>query len=137
METINNISSEMQRRRHQPVPPAPLLVGTVTRIGYYGDTLPKLIITVKKGEVAGIPFREGERISLPFVIRGQTYTAGVRTTQRSTTVMVCPDLSDAAGSPARLTDVLFSQGITQTRLALLIDNGAIYCCLNGEGRERE
>lgn len=131
MENIDGMNSELSCRRGE-APPAAQLVGTVTRIGYYGDTLPKLIITVKKTDVTGMLFVDGERLSLPFIIRDKTYVAGVRTTQRSATVMVCPDLLDTAGTSARLTDVLFSQGVTQSRLALRVTDDAIYCCLNGE-----
>jgi len=65
-----------------------VLIGTVTRIGYYRDSLPKLVITVKKNDSTVIPFRTGERVPMPFIINGECFAAGVRTTNRSATVMI-------------------------------------------------
>ena len=115
-------------RQHQKVLPATLL-GTVTRIGYYRDTLPKLVITVKKNDSLAIPFRDGERIPVPFVINGKCFTAGVRTTNRSATVMISPDLNDAEHNPVRLTDLLYNFGWNEksSRVELTIKDGAINC----------
>ena len=92
---MNNLMNvDMQGLPQQMVMPA-VLQGTVTRIGYYRDTLPKLVITVKKNDSMAIPFRDGERVPIPFVINGECFTAGIRTTNRSATVMISPDLNDA------------------------------------------
>lgn len=117
-----------QSRRHLMVPPATLL-GTVTRIGYYRDTLPKLVITVKKNDSLVIPFREGERVSVPFVINGNRFIAGVRTTNRSTTVMICPDLNDSEQNPVRLVDLLYLHGgdMKSSRIELVVIGGVIKC----------
>ena len=101
--------------------------GTVTRIGYYRDGLPKLVITVKKSDSQTLPFRDGERVSMPFIINGACFTAGIRSTQRSATVMISPDLNDADCNPVRLADLLFNLGLggKQTRIELRIQDGAI------------
>ena len=101
--------------------------GTVTRIGYYGDSLPKLVITVKKSHWAALPFRDGERVPMPFIINGERFSAGIRSTQRSATVMISPDLNDADCNPVRLADLLFNLGWggKQTRIELRIQDGAI------------
>lgn len=118
----------IQNRQHRKVLPA-ILLGTVTRIGYYRDTLPKLIITVKKEAVMDIPLREGERLPVPFVINGKQFTAGVRTTKRSPTVMICPDLNDSEQNFFRLTDLLYCHGgiMKNSRIELVIENGVINC----------
>jgi hypothetical protein len=105
------------------------LSGKITRIGYYQDTLPKLIITVKKEQFVAIPIREGERLPVPFIINGQRFIAGVRTTNRSATVMICPDLNDADQGTFRLADLLYCNGwdMKNSRLDLVINDGVINC----------
>jgi len=118
----------IQSRQYQKVLPA-VLLGTVTRIGYYRDTLPKLVITVRKDDSLAIPFREGERLPIPFVINGKCFIAGIRTTNRSATVMISPDLNDAEHNPVRLTDLLYSCGWDEksSRVELTIEDGVINC----------
>jgi hypothetical protein len=101
--------------------------GTVTRIGFYQDTLPKLIITVKKHGLLALPFRNGERVPVTLAIDGKRFTAGVRTTDRSATVMISPDLNDAEQNPVRLSDLLYSSGWDNksSRIDLKIEDGVI------------
>lgn len=118
-------------RRHQPVPPNTMtLLGKVAKVGFYRDTLPLLIINIKKEDAGPLPYREGERVSIPFVINGRPYIAGLRATIRSATVMICSDLLDAELNSVRLVDLLFSLGWThtETSLELIFRNGAV-CCL--------
>jgi len=106
-----------------------VLIGTVTRIGYYRDSLPKLVITVKKNDSTVIPFRTGERVPMPFIINGECFTAGVRTTNRSATVMISPDLNDSESNPVRLTDLLYNLGWNgkSSRIELRLEKGVISC----------
>lgn len=115
-------------RQHQEVLPSAVL-GTVTCVGYYRDTMPQLIITVKKQEARAIPFREGERVPVPFIIKGDRFVAGIRTTIRSATVMICPDLSSGEEATVRLVDLLAAQGWNskKSRLVLTVVGGAIVC----------
>jgi len=115
-------------RQHHQVLPA-VLLGTVTLVGYYRDTLPKFIITVRKEEFKGIQLRAGERLPVPFIINGKRYIAGVRTTNRSATVMICPDLNDADQNIFRLTDLLYYRGgnMKKSRIELVIEGGVISC----------
>jgi len=130
MDLTKNNTTKLTMQTMQPrkVLQATLL-GTVTRIGYYRDTLPKLVITVKKKDSMGIPFRDGERIPFPFVINGKCFTAGIRTTNRSATVMISPDLNDAEQNSVRLTDLLFYFGWDEkiSRVELTVEDGAINC----------
>lgn len=107
-----------------------VLIGTVTRIGYYRDSLPKLVITVKKNDSMAIPFRNGERVPMPFIINGECFTAGIRSTNRSATVMISPDLNDSESNPVRLTDLLYNLGWNDksSRIELRIENGVINFC---------
>jgi len=116
----------LQSRRQQMEPPV-ILLATVTRIGYYWDSLPKLVLTVKKSDSSVIPFREGERVAIPFRINGEYYTAGVRTTNRAATVMISPDLNDAESNPVRLTDLLYGLGWNDksSRIELRVEDGVI------------
>jgi hypothetical protein len=104
-----------------------VMPGTVTRIGYYRDSLPKLVITVKKNDSTAIPFRDGERVPMPFIINGECFTAGIRSTNRSATVMISPDLNDAESNPVRLTDLLYDCGWNgkNSHIELRIEDGAI------------
>ena len=104
-----------------------VMPGTVTRIGYYRDSLPKLVITVKKSDSTALPFRDGERVPMPFIINGECYTAGIRSTNRSATVMISPDLNDADCNPVRLTDLLYNLGWggKQSRIELSVQDGVI------------
>ena len=107
-----------------------LMPGTVTRIGYYRDSLPKLVITVKKSDSSALPFRDGERVPMPFIINGECYTAGIRSTNRSATVMISPDLNDADCNSVRLTDLLYNLGWNgkNSRIELRLEAGAINFC---------
>ena len=118
----------MQTLPHRKESPATLL-GTITRIGYYRDALPKLVITLKKNDSLGMPFRDGERIPVSFVINGRCFTAGIRTTNRSATVMISPDLNDSEQQPVRLTDLLYDFGRDKinSRVELTIKDGVINC----------
>ena len=107
-----------------------VITGTITRIGFYGDSLPKLVITVKKSESLPIPFQDGERIPIPFIINGECFTAGIRSTNSSATVMISPDLNDSNSNPVRLTDLLCNLGWTgkNSRVKLRLEDGAINFC---------
>ena len=122
------MSIAIQNGQHHMVLPATLL-GTVTRIGYYRDTMPKLIITVKKNDLLPIKLQDGERIPVPFVINGKCFTAGIRTTNRSATVMISPDLNDAELNPVRLADLLYDSGWDDkiSSVELTIKDGVINC----------
>jgi hypothetical protein len=118
----------IQSWQHQMVLPV-VLLGTVTRVGYYRDTLPQLIITVRKEEAMAMPFRDGVRVPVPFVINGKRFTAGIRTTNRSATVMICSDLNDAEHNPVRLADLLYGLGWNEknSRVELTVEDGVISC----------
>lgn len=120
------MNSEQDRAGSSRMVLPAVVPGTITRIGYYRDCLPKLVITVKKNQWA-LPFREGERVSMPLVINGERFTAGIRSTPRSAIVMISPDLDDVDSNPVRLADLLFSQGWTgkQTRIELNVQEGTI------------
>jgi len=107
-----------------------VMLGTVTRIGYYRDSLPKLVITVKKHDSLPIPFQEGERVPIPFVINGKCFTAGIRTTNHSATVMISPDLNDSDCNPVRLTDLLYDCGWNgrNSQIELRIEAGTLSFC---------
>jgi len=107
-----------------------VMQGIVTRIGYYRDSLPKLVITFKKNGSLPIPYQDGERVSIPFVVKGKCFTAGIRTTNHSATVMISPDLNDAESNPVRLTDLLYDCGWNgkNSQIELRIEDGAISFC---------
>lgn len=129
MSVRNDMLILQNGREQKSVLPA-VIIGTVTRIGYYGDSLPKLVITVKKDDSLPIPFRDGERVPIPFVIKGECFTAGIRTTNRSATVMISPDLNDSDCNPVRLTDLLYDFGWNgkNSRIELRLEAGAINFC---------
>jgi len=106
------------------------VTGTITRIGYYGDSLPKLVITVKKSDTLPIPFQDGERVPIPFIINGEWFTAGIRSTKRSATVMISPDLNDSDSNLVRLTDLLCGIGWNGRcyRVELRLEDGTINFC---------
>lgn len=105
----------------EPAPPI-FLDGTVVRIGFYGDTLPRLIITMKKEQLKSFKFEDGERTSVRLSVLGAEYRAGVRTTTKSASVMISPDLEDCSGNRLRLVEVLYSSGVTGSRASLQIEN---------------
>ena len=107
------IQITMQMGQHQVVLPTTTISGKVAKVGFYRDTLPLLIITIKKDDAAALPYKIGERVSVPFVIGGTPYIAGLRATTNSSTVMICSDLTDNDLNSVRLVDVLFSKGWTQ------------------------
>lgn len=93
--------------------------GKVTKIGYYSDTLPKLVITIPKSNASELPLRERERMNLPLAMNGETYHAGIRTTTKAKTLTICPDLLDATGNEIRLTDLLLRDNIQQKATVVL------------------
>ncbi|GAB7027768.1 hypothetical protein [Geotalea toluenoxydans] len=122
--------SETEGRRQMAPPKAMTILGKVAKVGFYRDTLPLLIINIKKEDAGPLPYREGERVSIPFVVNGLPYIAGLRATTRSTTVMICSDLLDAQLNSVRLVDVLFGLGWShrEPALELTVRSGAV-CCL--------
>ncbi|WP_243373252.1 hypothetical protein [Geotalea sp. SG265] len=123
------LATTSEKGRHRTVLPATLIC-KVAKVGYYRDTLPLLIINIKKEDaLPHLPFKTGERIAIPFVVNGRTYTAGLRATARSSTAMICSDLMDADLNSARLVDLLFSVGWTDRTpsLELTVSDGRIYC----------
>ncbi len=113
--------------QHRTVLPTTIL-GKVTKVGYYRDTLPLFIITIRKEDAASLPYKTGERVSLPLVINGKHYSAGLRATANSNTVMICSDLTDSNLSTVRLVDLLFGQGWTNrdAKIMLTVKNEIIY-----------
>jgi len=89
------------------------ITGKVTRLGYYRDTLPKLVITIPKSAAGGLSISESERVDLQVSMNGKTYRAGIRTTPKAKVLTICPDLLDAAGNEIRLTDLLLRHNIQQ------------------------
>lgn len=89
------------------------ITGKVTRLGYYRDTLPKLVITIPKSAADGLSICEGERENLQLSMNGKTYHAGIRTTSKARVLTICPDLQDIAGGEIRLTDLLLRHNIEQ------------------------
>lgn len=123
------MNTPLHKRQQKEILPE-TFTGTITRIGYYGDSLPKLVITVKKSDTLPIPFQDGERVPIPFVINGECFTAGIRTTNRSATVMISPDLNDSDSNLVRLTDLLCNLGWNgrESRIELRLEDGAINFC---------
>ncbi len=92
---------------------SPIIHGRVTRVGYYRDTLPLLVISILKEEAAQLPWQDGERVPVPLSMNGETYRAGIRSTLRSFNIIISPDLIDRVGNPVRLTDLLLPHNIQQ------------------------
>jgi hypothetical protein len=90
-----------------------IICGRVTRIGYYRDTLPLLVISILKREAALLPWQDGERVPVPLSMNGEIYLAGIRSTLRSTRITISPDLVDRSGNSIRLTDLLLQHNIQQ------------------------
>jgi hypothetical protein len=105
------------------------VTGTVTRIGYYRDTLPKLIIAIRKKECPQLQCHAGERAAITFVVNGDSYLAGLRTTERDEMIRICSVIHDNKGVPVRLSDVLFSHGWSSGRLSLTCDGDVIHCSI--------
>lgn len=104
--------------------------GRVTRIGFYRDTLPKLVITVPKNATGGLSICDGERVDLQLSMNGEAYHAGIRTTSKAKTLTICPDLRDKAGNEIRLTDLLLRHNIQQKdTVAITIDVDGIVVIL--------
>jgi hypothetical protein len=87
--------------------------GRVTKVGYYRDTLPKLVVTIPKNDAGGLSIDVGERVDLQLYLHGETYHAGIRTTPNARTLTICPDLLNVSGSEIRLTDLLLQHNIQQ------------------------
>lgn len=107
----------------EPTPPI-FLDGAVVRIGYYSDTLPRLIIIMNKERLKSFKFADGERTPVTLAVLGAEYRAGVRTTARSVSVMISPDVVDCSGNRLRLVELLFKCGLTGNRVRLQIENGS-------------
>lgn len=105
-------------------PTSPIFLdGAVVRIGYYSDTLPRLIIIMSKERLKSFEFADDERTPVTLAVLGAEYRAGVRTTARSVSVMISPDVVDCSGNRLRLVELLFKCGLTGNRVGLQIENG--------------
>lgn len=103
-----------------------MISGRITRVGYYRDTLPQLVIVIRKEAAGLLPWRDNERMPVSLRIQGECYHAGIRTTPRSSTLTISPDLTDSTGTPARLTDLLFSGGFQNRRdVAISLEDGIL------------
>lgn len=93
------------------IAPPLFLDGTVTRIGYYNDTLPKLVISFPKvaGDFSWLS--PGERHPVTLKTVDNQYTAALRTTLKSSTVAISPDLIEISGRQVRLVDILAPMGL--------------------------
>jgi len=104
--------------------------GRVTRLGYYWDTLPQLVISISKDCAGDLQLRDGDRKQFSLLIDDETYQAGIRTTTRSKYVTICPDLFDSAGNQIRLADLLLRNNIQQKMTVELYwdaEGGLILC----------
>jgi len=99
--------------------PGQFISGMVTKVGYYRDTLPKLVVTIPKNDVGGLSIDCGERVALQLSKHGETYHAGIRTTSKAKTFSICPDMLDAVGNKIRLADLLLPHNIQQKATVLL------------------
>jgi len=110
-----------------------LINGRVTKVGYYGDTLPKLVITIPKCANGELSICDGERVNLLLSMNGETYQAGIRTTAKAKVFTICPDLLNSTGGDVRLTDLLLWHNIQQKdTVAINIDvdvGEALFCHL--------
>ena len=108
--------------------PAEIIPAVLTRIGYYRDTLPQLIISIPKKAAGSLPFRDDRREEIPLVIAGESYRAGMRSTERAATIQISPDLIDAGGEKVRLADLIFRHGFDRAVcLELVFSDGVLYC----------
>ena len=90
----------------------PLFIdGTVTRVGYYNDTLPKLVISIPKVADYFSWISPGERHPVILRTLGNQYSAALRTTLKASTVTVSPDLMETSGRQIRLVDILAPMGL--------------------------
>lgn len=113
--------------------PVEALPGVLTRVGYYSDTLPQMVISIPKRLAGKLPCRDGERVHFPLEISGERYIAGLRTTFHSATVQICPDLTDEAGHSVRLADIIFRHGLNGCHFVnLSIFDTVLYCSKGSE-----
>ncbi|GAM10089.1 hypothetical protein OR1_02376 [Geobacter sp. OR-1] len=88
-----------------------MITGTIRRVGYYPDCIPKLIIRINKGEPHRLDNSLNGRVPIRMEINGSIYEAGLRSTPGMVYLMVCTDLHDLEGRPARLSELLLEQGL--------------------------
>lgn len=106
---------------------SPLLInGTVTRIGYYGDTLPKLVISLPKVTSDFSWLSQGVRYPIILRIFDKQYTAALRTTPKSAFVTISPDLIENSGRQVRLVDLLAPLGFfSKDKVPILVESDPI------------
>jgi hypothetical protein len=109
------------------------LPGIITRVGYYRDTLPLMLITIPKRLAGSLKYRDGERVTMPLVVDGERYLAGIRTTTHSETLQVCPDLVDSEGKKVRLADIIFKHRLDSSHIVNLnVIDSVLYCTRGSE-----
>jgi hypothetical protein len=87
------------------------IAGKVTSIGFYRDSLPKLVIVMPSENIS--EWQPGKRIPIKLEHAGACYNAGVRVDAKGTKATISPDLTDCNDQPVRLCDLLLAHNITR------------------------
>ena len=88
-----------------------MIIGIIRGLGkFYADGMEVLEIWVHKNKSKGLPVVEGSRVPITFILNGEQYEAGLRSTRNCDYVWICPDLINEYGQPVKLSHVLSKSG---------------------------
>jgi hypothetical protein len=92
---------------------------------YYTDGVERLEIHVNKGQIQGLPAKEGQRVPITLIVGGRSYEAGLRSTAECNYIWISPDLTDETGRDTRLAYVLSEAGFVKNQQIELEVSGRV------------
>lgn len=90
---------------------------------HYADGLERMEIWVKKTLASPLPFQIKKRIPIILTIGNESYEAGLRATEKTPYVWICPDLKDSRGKTVSLARVLKNNGMKKNQMVNLEVDG--------------
>ena len=84
--------------------------GSISLAGYYQDCIPTMVISIKKSDAHGVPYKEGEIVPVSLVVGSITYNARLRSGPNTPHIKISAELINKSGESVRLADVLLGQG---------------------------
>jgi hypothetical protein len=99
-------------------------VGIVRALSnHYADGLERMEIWIKKSLASSLPFQIDKRIPIILTMGTETYEAGLRATEKTPYIWICPDLKDRRGKRVSLARVLKNNGMRKSQMVNLEVDG--------------
>lgn len=89
----------------------------------YTDGVERQEIWINKKDADPLPYKNKIRIPIKFHIGDESFDAGIRSTQNTEYVWICPDMRDSRDKKRYLAHVLGEKGFSKNQKIMLEVNG--------------